>query len=157
MGTRAAIVLRALPASSNRSDREVCGSRLGQNHANQVIYFTAHYGRSVLTGDYQSSILFEMKAAINNDPAVAVAYIRVSTDDQNLGPDAQRASIAAWAARQGVRVVVWCIDKGVSGGKPVEDRPALLEALEAVRGRHAGLLVAAKRPYRARRCRRGDR
>jgi Resolvase, N terminal domain len=62
------------------------------------------------------------------DPKIAVAYVRVSTEDQNLGPEAQRASIEAWAGRHGVTVAAWFTDKGVSGGKAVEDRPALLEA-----------------------------
>ena len=87
---------------------------------------------------------------MHTDPTIAVAYIRVSTDDQNLGPEAQRASIAAWAARQGARVAAWFTDQGVSGGKPVEDRPALLAALEAVRTHGAGLLVAGKRDRIAR-------
>ncbi len=91
-----------------------------------------------------------MKSTRQTDSALAVAYIRVSTDDQNLGPDAQRASIAAWAARQGVRVAAWFTDKGVSGGKAVEDRPALLESLQALRTHRAGLLVAAKRDRIAR-------
>jgi len=42
-----------------------------------------------------------MKTTRQTDPTLAVAYIRVSTDDQNLAPEAQRASIDAWAARQG--------------------------------------------------------
>lgn len=36
------------------------------------------------------------------DPKRAVAYLRVSTDEQRLGPEAQRAAIAAWGAREGV-------------------------------------------------------
>ena len=84
------------------------------------------------------------------NPTVAVVYLRVSTEDQNLGPEAQRATITAWAARQGVRVAAWFTDQGVSGGKPVEDRPALLAALEAVRTHGAGLLVAGKRDRIAR-------
>ena len=36
---------------------------------------------------------------------VAVAYIRVSTDEQCLGPEAQRASIEAWAGRVGVNLM----------------------------------------------------
>ena len=79
----------------------------------------------------------------------AVAYIRVSTEDQNLGPEAQRAAIEAWAARQGVTVISWHEDK-ISGGKPVEDRPGLLSALDALRGYSASLFVAAKRDRIAR-------
>lgn len=84
------------------------------------------------------------------DPAKAVAYLRVSTEDQNLGPEAQRTAIAAWAARQGVQVAAWFTEQGVSGGKSVEDRPALLGALEALGSHAAGLLVAAKRDRIAR-------
>ena len=38
------------------------------------------------------------------DQSRAVAYLRVSTEDQALGPEAQRAAIEVWAARQGVQV-----------------------------------------------------
>jgi DNA invertase Pin-like site-specific DNA recombinase len=91
-----------------------------------------------------------MKRPINADPAVAIAYIRVSTEDQSLGAEAQRARIAAWATSSGVQVAAWFTDKGVSGGKPVEDRPALLAALQALRIHGAGRLVAAKRDRIAR-------
>jgi DNA invertase Pin-like site-specific DNA recombinase len=73
-----------------------------------------------------------------------VAYLRVSTDEQTLGMEAQRAAITAWAQRQGVTVVCWCEDLGVSGGAELEKRPGLLEALRAVRDLRAGLLVAHK-------------
>lgn len=73
-----------------------------------------------------------------------MAYLRVSTDEQTLGMDVQRAAIAAWAQRQGVIVVRWCEDLGVSGGAELEKRPGLLEALGAVRDLRAGLLVAHK-------------
>jgi site-specific DNA recombinase len=81
---------------------------------------------------------------------LAVAYLRVSTEDQSLGPEAQRASISAWAARQGVQIAGWFVDRGMSGGKPVEDRPGLLEALQALRTHGAGILVAGKRDRIAR-------
>jgi DNA invertase Pin-like site-specific DNA recombinase len=83
------------------------------------------------------------------DPKVAVAYLRVSTQEQDLGPEAQRAAIEAWAARQGVRVVSYFEDR-LSGGSKVEDRPAMLEAFGALRTAGAGLLVAAKRDRIAR-------
>ena len=65
----------------------------------------------------------------STDPRRAVAYLRVSTDEQHLGPEAQRAAVEAWAARAGVVVVAWHIDAGVSGAAPVDRRPALLGAL----------------------------
>ena len=79
------------------------------------------------------------------DPKVAVGYVRVSTDEQSLGPDAQRAAIEKWAQSRGVRVAAVFEDHGVSGGAPAEKRPGLLAALAALRENGAGLLVAAKR------------
>ena len=84
------------------------------------------------------------------NPRTAVAYLRVSTDRQELGPEAQRASIAAWAAREGVEVVAWHLDAGVSGGAPIADRPELVAALASLTVHGAGVLVVAKRDRLAR-------
>jgi site-specific DNA recombinase len=84
------------------------------------------------------------------NPLVAVAYIRVSTDEQRLGPEAQRASIAAWAAREGVQVAAWHIDQGVSGGSSIEARAGLCAALASLGEHGAGVLVVAKRDRIAR-------
>jgi len=81
---------------------------------------------------------------------VAVAYLRVSTDRQELGPEAQRAQIEAWAAREGVAVAAWCVDVGVSGATPVTGRPGLCDALLELRKHGAGVLVVAKRDRVAR-------
>lgn len=90
------------------------------------------------------------KQATTTNKALAVGYLRVSTDEQHLGPAAQRAAIEQWATREGVVVVAWHTDAGVSGGAPVADRPALLEALEALRAHGAGVFVVAKRDRLAR-------
>lgn len=84
------------------------------------------------------------------DPRRAVAYLRVSTEDQRLGLDAQRAGIEAWSLRQGVQVTAWYVDAGVSGGSEVGERPALLAALGELRAVGAGVLVVAKRDRVAR-------
>lgn len=84
------------------------------------------------------------------DPARAVAYVRVSTDEQHLGPEAQRAAIAAWARARGVDVVAWHEDRNVSGGQALDERPGLVAALASLRATRAGLLVAAKRDRLAR-------
>jgi DNA invertase Pin-like site-specific DNA recombinase len=81
---------------------------------------------------------------------LATAYLRVSTEDQRLGPEAQRAAIDVWAAREGVRIVSWHIDDGISGGAPLDKRPGLLGALDAAKTLGAGLLVVAKRDRLAR-------
>lgn len=78
------------------------------------------------------------------DSSKAVAYLRVSTEDQALGPEAQRAAIEAWAARQGVQVAAWHLDQGVSGASAIEDRPGLLAALRDLKEMGAAQLVVAK-------------
>ena len=61
--------------------------------------------------------------------SIAVAYIRVSTDDQALGPEAHRAAIARWASNSNVVVVDERVDLGVSGGAALADRTGLMAAL----------------------------
>lgn len=95
-------------------------------------------------------VMTSPRRARSGNPLVAVAYLRVSTEEQRLGPEAQRAAIEAWAAREGVSVVAWHVDAGVSGGSDLADRPALLAALTALRVERAGLLVVAKRDRLAR-------
>jgi DNA invertase Pin-like site-specific DNA recombinase len=84
------------------------------------------------------------------DSKLAVAYVRVSTDDQTLGPDAQLAAIQRWATAQGVVLVSVHRDLGVSGGTELAERPALMEALVALEQHRAGVLVVAKRDRLAR-------
>jgi DNA invertase Pin-like site-specific DNA recombinase len=84
------------------------------------------------------------------NPKTAIAYLRVSTDEQALGPAAQRAAIERWAATQGVTVLAWHCDQGVSGAAALDKRPGLTAALGAVTEHGAGLLVVAKRDRLAR-------
>jgi DNA invertase Pin-like site-specific DNA recombinase len=84
------------------------------------------------------------------DPKLAVAYLRVSTDDQALGPKAQQAAISRWAKANGVTVVATCADIGISGGAELDKRPGLVEALRALEQHGAGVLVVAKRDRLAR-------
>lgn len=75
-----------------------------------------------------------------------IGYLRVSTAEQadsGAGLDAQRAAISAEAARRGWTVVGWHVDAAASG-KSLSGRPALDEALQAVRSRKAETLVVAK-------------
>ena len=85
-----------------------------------------------------------------SNPHVAIAYLRASKDDQRLSPEAQRASIEAWADREGIRVVAWCVDQGVRSVVPVAERPAMRASLAAIRRHGAGVLVVAKRDRIAR-------
>jgi DNA invertase Pin-like site-specific DNA recombinase len=90
------------------------------------------------------------RRARTGNPRLAVGYLRVSTDDQRLGPEAQRASIEAWAAREGVSVLAWHVDQGVSGASDLGDRPGLAAALGELRALGAGVLAVAKRDRLAR-------
>ncbi len=80
----------------------------------------------------------------------AVAYLRTSTKRQQLSLPAQRATIAAWATREGVTVVAWHSDAGVSGAKPLASRPALCDALVSLRTFGATTLAVAHRDRLAR-------
>lgn len=71
-----------------------------------------------------------------------IAYTRVSTEDQNLGVDAQRASIEGWALAHGQSVAAWHADK-LSGSLGLERRPGLLAAIAAV-GKGDTLIVAKR-------------
>lgn len=84
------------------------------------------------------------------DSRTAVAYLRVSTDRQELGPEAQRAAIEAWASREGVTVAAWHVEAGVSGAAAIADRPELVAALASLTVHRAGVLVVAKRDRLAR-------
>jgi len=84
------------------------------------------------------------------DESKAVAYLRVSTDGQELGPDAQRKAIEAWARGRGVAVVAVFEDHGISGAAELDKRPGLLAAVDALKTYGAGALVVAKRDRLAR-------
>jgi DNA invertase Pin-like site-specific DNA recombinase len=84
------------------------------------------------------------------DPKLAVAYLRVSREEQHLGPEAQRTSIEEWAAREGATVAAWHADQGLTGATAMEKRPGLLAALSDLRRLRAGLLVVSKRDRIAR-------
>jgi DNA invertase Pin-like site-specific DNA recombinase len=80
---------------------------------------------------------------------LAIALTRVSTDDQKLGPEVQRAAIQSWAKREGVKIVAWH-HEDVSGGAPIDERPGLQAALQGLAEHRAGLLVVHKRDRLAR-------
>lgn len=78
----------------------------------------------------------------------AIVYLRVSTDEQNLGIEAQRAACKAYCQKSGIEIVAEFVDEGFSGGLPPEDRPALLSALESLK--KGDILLVAKRDRVAR-------
>lgn len=64
----------------------------------------------------------------------AFAYLRVSGESQVEGDGfpRQRAAIKKWAEANGVRIVRWFEEKGVSGSTDGGDRPAFQEMLTAL-------------------------
>jgi len=79
------------------------------------------------------------------DANAFVAYLRVSTQDQadsGAGLAAQRASIEAWAAANGKRIVEYFVDEGVSGKNLNREKFKL--ALDLVVNGSASGIVTAK-------------
>ena len=73
----------------------------------------------------------------------AVALLRVSTADQQLGLGSQRTEIEAYARAHDFEVTAWHVEI-TSGGTPFEKRPVLGAALEAVATEGAAALIVAK-------------
>nr|WP_264053950.1 recombinase family protein [Mycobacterium paraseoulense] len=74
----------------------------------------------------------------------AVAYLRVSTDEQSVGLEAQRAAIDSIAKQRGLEIVGEFVDENVSGSLEIIDRPALLKALVMLSDKEADRLVVSK-------------
>jgi DNA invertase Pin-like site-specific DNA recombinase len=85
-----------------------------------------------------------------SDSKKAIGYIRVSTEDQNLGPEAQRESLKKFCKLNGIELIAVYTDHGVSGGAELDKRPALMEAIDALADKGAGILLVAKRDRLAR-------
>jgi DNA invertase Pin-like site-specific DNA recombinase len=90
------------------------------------------------------------KRAKTGEATKAVLYVRVSTDEQALGPAAQLAAAKRWCEARGSQLVAVCEDLGVSGGAPLDKCPGLLSALRELEAKGAGVLLVAKRDRLAR-------
>src|SRR5687767_12435677 len=79
------------------------------------------------------------------DARRAVGYVRISvesgTEDQALGPAAQREALAVWARKHRVELVAVHEDLGISGGAELDRRPGLLAALDTLAAARAGVLL----------------
>jgi DNA invertase Pin-like site-specific DNA recombinase len=91
-----------------------------------------------------------MRRTRPGDPSIAVAYLRVSTEEQHLGPEAQRMAVTQWAERGKISVVAWHTDAGVSGAAALDDRPGLTSVFADLATHKAGVLVVARRDRLAR-------
>ena len=58
----------------------------------------------------------------------AIGYVRVSTDEQALGVEAQQVALQAYADGHGLELGPVHVDRGISGATPLDERPGLLAA-----------------------------
>jgi len=83
-------------------------------------------------------------------PRRAVGYVRVSTEEQAQGPRAQRDALHRYARAHGLDLVEVHEDLGVSGAAPIDERPGLLAAFDAIDLYRAHVFLVAKRDRIAR-------
>jgi site-specific DNA recombinase len=69
-----------------------------------------------------------------------IGYVRVSTDEQALSVEVQRQALEHWCQVHQAQLIAVYADVGVSGSTPLEKRPGLLDALNALT-RGSSLLV----------------
>jgi DNA invertase Pin-like site-specific DNA recombinase len=74
----------------------------------------------------------------------AVAYLRVSTDEQSASLEAQRHTCARLAKQHGYHIIAEFVDENVSGAIAIDKRPALKRALRFLADKRADRLVVAK-------------
>lgn len=80
-------------------------------------------------------------------PRKLVGYVRVSTEEQaekGISLEAQEAMIADYCKREGVELVRIYHDPGVSGGKPLGQRPEGGDLVEALEGGEVQGIVATR-------------
>lgn len=83
------------------------------------------------------------------NPSRAIALVRVSTEDQNLGVEAQRNQLRAYAVAQCLELVE-IIEERVSGAADLDDRQGFVQALVAMKAHSAGVLLLTARDRLAR-------
>lgn len=76
-------------------------------------------------------------------PVTIIGYIRVSTDEQSLSVEAQHQALTRWCQTHEALLLAVYEDVGVSGSTPLEKRPGLLSALNAL-ARDRVLLVVRR-------------
>jgi site-specific DNA recombinase len=76
----------------------------------------------------------------------AIGYVRVSSQEHVNGTslDSQRSQIEAYAAMKGIELVASLIDAGVSGGKPLAERPAGSELVKMLESGQADSVIICK-------------
>lgn len=77
-------------------------------------------------------------------PRAAIGYARVSTDKQEISPEAQIASIRAYATLKGLALGDIVVDDGVSGGTPIGERPGGAKVIAALASGKVQTVIATK-------------
>jgi DNA invertase Pin-like site-specific DNA recombinase len=88
----------------------------------------------------------QRRSVVDDGPRTAVGYLRVSTlgqSESGAGLADQRQSIRCECERRGWTLAHVYSDEGASG-RSIDGRPALVEALAALRAGEASVLVTAK-------------
>lgn len=80
----------------------------------------------------------------------AIGYTRVSTQEQELSPEAQTVALTHWCEANSAVLVDTFHDHGISGSATIDRRPGFLAALEAAKTCGADILLIAKRDRLAR-------
>jgi DNA invertase Pin-like site-specific DNA recombinase len=79
-----------------------------------------------------------------------IGYVRASTNEQHIGPEAQKESIKKWCDDNDARLIGIFEDLGISGGAPLNKRPGLLDAIEQIKKTKGCIFLIAKRDRLAR-------
>ena len=85
-----------------------------------------------------------------SDPTKVIGYVRVSTGEQALGPEAQRSALLTWCGAHRCKLIEVFSDQGVGGAAPADQRPGLSAAIAGVKEHSAGILLVASRDRLAR-------
>lgn len=97
-----------------------------------------------------STTISDISYQENNTKIKVVGYIRVSTDEQELSPLAQRESLEQWCEKRGYELAEVFEDFAKKGQWDIDKRPSLMAAINAVEVHQAKYLLAIKRDRFAR-------
>jgi len=81
---------------------------------------------------------------VKTNPKLVVGYVRVSTDEQRLSPEAQEDALRDYATQNNLTLLAVHRDVGVSGAAELADRAGLIAALDAVVQAKAGALLVLR-------------
>lgn len=81
---------------------------------------------------------------VKTNAKLVVGYVRVSTDEQRLSPEAQEDALREYATKNDLTLLAVHRDVGVSGAAELAERPGLVAALDNVAQAKAGSLLVLR-------------